>query len=136
MAIKAYENSLGAKVFLAGVIIAVLIGSILGLSSSKMIAFDMSESQLNKYSSAAYAILVILGLVVGWSVSGRDLDKFLFAGVAVVIVSGFGLDSVRGSIIGIGVGDIATSIFGALSALFVPATIIVAIKMVFSIARI
>ncbi|MFW6311443.1 MAG: hypothetical protein ACOC1K_04320 [Nanoarchaeota archaeon] len=135
MVIKSKENNLGAKAFVAGIIIAVLIGTIIGLYSSRMVDFEISRIQLNKYSSASYAILVILGLVVGWGVSGRDLDKFLLAGVAVVIVSGFGIDSVRGSLIGIGVGDIASSIFGALSALFVPATIIVAMKMVFSIAK-
>lgn len=136
MTIKSKENTFGAKAFVAGIIIAVVIGTIIGLYSSKMVEFDISRTELNTYSSTSYAILVILGLVVGWSVGGKDLDKFLLAGVAVVIVSGFGIDSVRGSLIGIGVGDIASAIFGALSALFVPATIIVAMKMVFSIAKI
>ncbi len=41
-------------------------------------------------------------------------------------------DSVRGSLIGIGIGDTVSSVFAALLALFVPATIIVALKTVFS----
>jgi hypothetical protein len=43
---------------------------------------------------------------------------------------------VRGSLIGIGIGDLVTSIFSALLVLFVPATIVVAIKNVFSISKI
>jgi len=136
MVIKSQENNFGAKAFLAGVIIAVFIGTIIGLSTSNLFSLDIAKGELNRYSSASYAILVILGIVVGFGISGKDLDKFMLAGAIVVVVSGFGLDSVRGSLIGIGVGDIASSIFGALSALFVPATIIVAMKMVFSVAKI
>lgn len=136
MVIKSRENNFSAKAFLAGIILAVFIGLLIGLSTSKMVDFEFSKEQLNKYSSTAYAVLVILGLIVGFGISGRDLQTFLLAGTVIVVISGFGLDSVRGSLIGIGVGDIASSIFGALSALFVPATIIVALKTVFSISKI
>jgi hypothetical protein len=85
-----------------------------------------------------YAVLVLLGLIVGFSikVSGNDSQTFLIAGAILVIVSKFGMDSVRGSLIGIGIGDTVASGFGALLALFVPATIIVALKTVFSMAKI
>ena len=53
-----------------------------------------------------------------------------------VIVSKVGLESVTGTLIGIGVGDAVSSVFGALIALFAPATIIVALKTVFSIAKV
>ena len=46
------------------------------------------------------------------------------------------MDSVSGSLIGIGIGATVASVFAALLALFVPATIIVALKTVFSMARI
>jgi hypothetical protein len=46
------------------------------------------------------------------------------------------MESVTGSLIGIGVGDVASTTFGALLALFVPATIIVALKTVFGLANI
>ena len=134
--IKSRENTLGAKVFLFGVILAVSIGVVMGLSTSGLFNFDVTHQQLNSYSSASFAILVILGIIVGISIGGKDLQTFLFAGTVIVLVSGVGLSSVRGSLIGIGVGDIASSVFGALSALFVPATIIVALKTVFSIAKI
>ena len=41
-----------------------------------------------------------------------------------------------GSLIGIGIGDAVTSTFAALLVLFVPATILVALKVVFSIAKV
>ena len=76
-------------------------------------------------------------LVIGFAgVSGRDSQSFLWAGAILVIVSRFGIDGVRGSLIGIGVGDAVSSVFAALLALFVPATIIVALKNLFSIAKV
>ncbi|MDP2628507.1 MAG: hypothetical protein Q8P15_01260 [Nanoarchaeota archaeon] len=129
MAIEAKENSLGAKAFLAGVVLAILIG----LSTSLI-----PIPALKKYSSAIYAILVLLGLFIGFTikVSQKDSQTFMIAGAILVIVSKFGMDSVHGSLIGIGVGDTVAAVFGALLALFVPATIIVAIKNLFGIARV
>jgi len=130
MVIKARENSIGAWAFLIGVILAVIIGVL----STTLINISLIKS----YSSTIYAILVILGLTIGFSINaeGKDAQTFLITGAILVVVSRFGMESVRGSLIGIGVGDIVSSTFGALLALFVPATIVVAIKTVFSIARI
>ena len=128
MAIRSRENSVGAWTFLIGVILAVSIGL-----STTLISIPF----LVKYSAQIYAILVILGLIVGFMhPSGKDSQTFLLAGTALVIVSKFGMDSVTGSLIGIGIGDAVKSVFAALLALFVPATIIVALKTVFSIAKI
>lgn len=127
--IKSKENSLGAKAFLAGVILAVIIG----LSTSFIPLFALTQ-----YSSFIYLILVILGVVVGASIhtTGRDSQAFLIAGAVIVLVSKFGMESVISSLIGIGAGDIVSSTFAALLALFVPATIIVAIKTVFGLSRV
>jgi hypothetical protein len=46
------------------------------------------------------------------------------------------MESVIGSLIGIGIGDLVSSVFGALLVLFVPATIIVALKTLFSITNV
>lgn len=128
MVIKA--NSFGAWAFLIGVILAIIIG----LSASSF----LSISKITAYSPQIYAVLVLLGLIVGFSikVSGKDSQTFLIAGAILVIVSYFGMDSVRGSLIGIGIGDTVASGFAAILALFVPATIIVALKTVFSMAKI
>ncbi|MEX0920150.1 MAG: hypothetical protein WDZ69_01040 [Candidatus Pacearchaeota archaeon] len=128
MAIRSQENSLGAWAFLIGVILAILIGL-----STTILAIPTIVS----YNAQIYAILVILGLVIGFvGVSGKDTQSFLWAGAVLVVVSRFGMEGVRGSLIGVGVGDAVSSVFGALLALFVPATIVVALKMVFSIAKI
>ncbi len=129
MTIKSAENSWGAWAFLIGVIIAIIIG---------VFTILLPIPALTKYSPQIYAILVILGLVVGFSinVSGKDSQTFLLAGAILVIVSKFGMESVTGSLIGIGIGDLVSSVFAALLALFVPATIIVALKTVFGVAKI
>lgn len=130
MVIKSVENSFGAWAFLVGVVLAVIIG--IGASSF------LSIPVLKDYSPQIYAILVLLGLFVGFSIkiAGKDSQTFLITGAILVIVSRFGMESVTGSLIGIGIGDVVSSTFAALLVLFVPATIIVALKTVFSIARV
>jgi len=129
MVIRSKENSVGAWAFLIGVILAVLIG----LSTT-----ILSIPVITKFSAQIYGILVLLGLVIGFVnvPPGRDSMTFLWAGTALVVISKFGMEGVRGSIIGIGVGDAVSAVFGALLALFVPATIVVALKTVFSISKI
>jgi hypothetical protein len=127
--LRSKENSVGAWAFLLGVILAIIVG----LSTSSF----LSLSSITRYSAQIYGILVIIGLIVGFlNVTGKDSQTFLIAGAILVVVSKFGMESVTGSLIGIGIGDVVTSIFGALLALFVPATIIVALKTVFSIANV
>jgi len=130
MVIKAKENSFGAWAFLVGVVLAILIG----ISASSFLSIE----GITSYSAEIYAILVIIGVVVGFSIkiSGQDYQPFLVASAILVIVSKFGMESVTGSLIGVGIGDTVSSTFSALLALFVPATIIVALKSVFSLAKI
>ncbi|MFQ5531498.1 MAG: hypothetical protein ACE5ES_02680 [Candidatus Nanoarchaeia archaeon] len=129
MVIKSHENSVAAWAFLIGVILAVVIG----LSTTLL-----PIPALTRLSSAIFAILVLIGLFVGFTtnVSGKDSQTFLLAGTVLVIVSNFGKSSITGSLIGFNVADAVNTVFGALLALFVPATIIVALKMVFSISKI
>lgn len=129
MGITAKENSVGAWAFLIGVILAVSIG---------ITASFFSIPSLQTYSSAIYAILVILGLVVGFSINVRrkDAQTFLITGTILVVVSKYGMESVLGSLLGLGVGNIMTTTFAALLALFVPATIVVALKTVFGLAKV
>ena len=129
MTIKARETSIGAWAFLIGVVLAVIIG----LSTSNFIPLE----QLNKYSPAIYAILIILGIIVGFmNVGIKDSQTFLIAGAVLVIVSRFGMDSVSGSLIGFPIAEAVKTVFSALLTLFVPATIIVALKTVFGIANV
>ena len=128
MVIKARENVVGAWAFLIGVILALIIG----LSTTWI-----SIPALKEYSGVIYSLLVILGVVVGFmNVGGKDSQTFMMAGAVLVIVSQFGMESVNKSLIGIGLGDVISSVFAALLVLFVPATIIVALKTVFNIANV
>src|SRR6056297_880009 len=95
------------------------------------------KSKENSLGAWSFLIGVILGIIIGSvNVTGKDTQTFMIAGTVLVIVSRFGMDSVTGSLIGIGIGDVVSSVFGALLVLFVPATIIVALKTVFSIAQV
>ncbi len=126
--LKSKDNTVGAWAFVMGVVLAIAIG----LSTTAV-----PLSFLTAYSAQIYAILVILGITVGFmNVTGKDTQTFLLAGTVLVIVSRFGMDGVTGSLIGIGVGDAVSSVFGALISLFAPATIVVALKTVFSIAKV
>jgi hypothetical protein len=128
MGMTAKENTIGAWTFLVGVILAVLIGL-----STTILPIPV----LKEYSAQIYGLLAVIGIIVGLlNVAGKDSQTFMIAGVVLVIVARFGMDSVTGSLIGIGVNNTVGRIFGALLALFVPATIVVALKTVFSIAKV
>lgn len=129
MVLRSKENSVGAWAFLVGVMLAVVVGVFTTL---------IPIPSLKAYSAQIYALLVLIGIFVGGfiRVTGQDSRTFLISGAILVIVSNFGRESVTGSLIGIGIGDAVTSVFGALLVLFVPATIIVALKTVFSVAKI
>lgn len=127
MPITSRENYIGAWAFLLGVILAVLIG----------LSTTLLPNSLSQYNPQIYAILVILGLIVGFfNIRVEESHTFLLAGAILVVVSKFGMESVTGSLLGIGIGATVTSVFAALLALFVPATIMVALKTVFSIAKV
>jgi len=126
--IRSRENTIGAWAFLIGVILAILIGL-----SAKMISIPT----LTKYSTQMYAILLLIGIIVGYmNALGKDTQTFLIAGAVLIIASKFGMDSVTGSLIGFDIAETVKTVFSALLTLFVPATIIVALKTVFSIAKI
>lgn len=129
MVLKSQENVIGAWSFLVGVVLAVMVGVFTTL---------IQIPYLIKYSTQIYGLLALIGIIVGSfiKVEGKENHTFLIAGVILVIVSKFGKESVTGSLIGLGLGDVVSSIFGALLILFVPATIIVALKTVFSIAKV
>jgi hypothetical protein len=128
--IRAHETTISAWAFMLGVILAVIVG----ITASSLLSIESVKS----YSAPIYAGLVVFGLVVGFLIKGsaKESENFLVAGTVLVIISYFGKESVTGSLIGIGISDTVSSTFSALLALFVPATIVVALKRVFSLARV
>ncbi|MBS3089379.1 hypothetical protein J4461_00685 [Candidatus Pacearchaeota archaeon] len=121
MAIRARENLVAARAFLVGVILAVLLGVFAG----------------DKINSLIIGILAILGVIVGYFVADKNVQTFLLASVSLVLVSYSGISGlvINSAVLGTGIASIVSATLGALLALFVPATIIVALKTVFSIAK-
>ncbi len=125
MVIVSRENLIGAWAFLAGIIIALLVGTL---------RIWYSDARIDP---TVLLILAILGLVMGYFVSEKDVNTFLIASVALVIVSYMGISGlvVQAAVLGVDLGRAVSSILGTLLILFVPATIIVALKTVFAIAK-
>jgi uncharacterized membrane protein len=126
MAIRAHENSLGAWAFLIGIILAVIAGVVTRGSADPVILI----------------VIMTLGIIVGYFVSENNVQTFLFASVATVVASFAGIQGLATNVAltgiavsGIEIGKIMVSVLTALLFLFVPSTIIVALKTVFSIAK-
>lgn len=127
MAIKSHENSIGAWAFLIGIVLAFIVGIFSGNYSNPLLL----------------TIIGVLGLIVGYFVPEKDVQTFLFASAASLIASFAGIQglasdvALRGiTVSGVQITRMMISILGALLFLFIPATIVVAVKTVFSIAKI
>lgn len=106
------SNVIGSWAFLIGLIIAVI----------------FSFVELNAVWST---VLILIGLIVGlFNIADKEVTPFLMSGVVLVIVSSLGADVVGE--LGI---DFVQNLLSNLLLVFVPATIIVAIKNVFSLAK-
>jgi len=124
MVIKSRESLIGAWAFFMGIIIAIIVGLASNLTARTVDPFILT-------------ILVVLGLVVGFFVAEENVQSFLLASVSVVLVCFAGLQSLvlRAAIGGLDISQVMTAILGSLLFLFIPASIVVAIKTVFSIAN-
>ena len=127
MVIKSHENSVSAWAFLIGIILAVIAGVFSKGSTDPIIL----------------VAIVIIGMVVGYFVAEKEVQTFLFASAAAVVASFAGIQGLATNVAltgitvsGIAIGKIMISVLATLLFLFVPATIIVAIKTVFSIAKV
>ncbi len=106
----------GSWAFLIGLIIALVIGF-----------FDSWTIYPTLVS-----ILIVLGLIVGFlNVTGHESGMFLLASVSMVVVMFFG-----GSVIGNVqvVGGYLAGVMNSMMIFIVPATIVVALKAIFSLA--
>ncbi|MDP3882389.1 MAG: hypothetical protein Q8Q31_05925 [Nanoarchaeota archaeon] len=104
-------NLIGSWAFLIGVVLAVVLGAFGDITQGVLIT------------------LVIIGLIVGLlNVADKEVTPFLLSGAVLIIAASFGQEQMS-AVRAFG------SILQALLAIFVPATVIVAIKNVFSLAR-
>ena len=105
-------NMIGSWAFLIGVILVVVFGLFVGSISTKM----------------TY-LIIALGILVGLlNVTSQEVRPFLTAGTVLVIVSSLGENVIESL-------PLFQRVLQYLTILFVPATIIVALKSVFSMAR-
>lgn len=113
---KGNDNMIGSWAFLIGVILALIIG-LFGNSIS-------GNSQ-----QALLIVLIILGLIVGFlNITTSEATPFLMSGIVLIIASALGQGVMQPI-------PVVNSILDAFMALFVPATILVAIRNVFVLAR-
>jgi len=104
-------NVVGKWAFLIGVILAVVLG--------------LFDPIMGNWA----IVLVVIGLIVGLlNVTDKEVAPFLMSGAVLIIASALG-GSLMSEMPYVG------AILDALLAVFVPATVIVAIKNVFSLAR-
>jgi len=109
------KQTVGGWAFLIGLIVAVILGA-LGYTGNNIVAI----------------ILLALGVLVGLlNIADRETQPFLLAGTVLVVVSSLGTGSIQ-NIEGL---DWLVNIFNALMLLFTPATIVVALKSVFTLAK-
>ncbi|MEW6063157.1 MAG: hypothetical protein AB1571_02190 [Nanoarchaeota archaeon] len=110
----AKKNLIGGWAFLIGVIIAIAAG------------FLQLETGLT-------GLLIVLGLIVGLlNVVTKETMPFLLASVALVIVAAFGGNVISEVQL---IGPILGRMLNAIIVFIVPATLVVAIKAVYALAR-
>jgi len=120
---KSRENLIGAWGFLIGVILAIISG-----------IFQSSIG--GDISTFIYSILVVSGIIVGFlNVENEDWLNFLFASLSLVIVGGLGQQTINNIIKLSPILAYLNSILSALLFMFIPATIIVALKSLFALAK-
>lgn len=109
-------NLIGSWSFLIGLVLAVLLG--VGFTGS--------------YASTMVWLVFLLGIIVGLlNITVAEASGFLTSGTVLVLVSFLGAQE------GVfdGVAPLITNVLRSILALFVPATIIVALRAVFGLAR-
>ncbi len=110
------SHLVGSWSFLVGVILAVLFG--LGFTGA--------------YAATMLWIVFLLGLVVGLlNITHDETQTFLVSGTVLVLVSFLG---VQGGVFD-NVAEVLKGVLRAILTLFVPATIVVALRSVFGLAR-
>lgn len=115
------DKKVGSYSFIVGVIIAVVLGLI-------------GQPMLGQLGPWLVSLMVLLGLIVGFmNVSGKSKKDFIMYSVALVILSYAGSAGILGSVEVIGV--YIKSVFDYVMAFVVPATVVVALKDIWEIAK-
>ena len=114
---KGANNYLGSASFLFGAGIAIITGLIFPGTTSALLT----------------SLLILLGIIVGFlNITTKETNAFLVAAVSLVLVSALG-----GAVLGpiTFVGEYLKSILESILTFVMPATIIVALKAIYSLAE-
>jgi ABC-type multidrug transport system permease subunit len=112
MAKASLGDVVGGWAFLIGVLLAIVAG-----------LFPAVETP------AVMTALVVAGLIVGFlNVGDKEVTQFLFSGLVLVLISSAGAALLSNV-------PYVSGILTALLAIFIPATVVVAVKNVFSLAK-
>jgi len=115
-------EKLGNYSFIAGVIIAIVLG--------------LATAQLGTAAAWLWSLLVVLGLIVGFmNVSGKGTRDFLWVTVALVLVSYAGKDQIANWANVHFVGAYLSGVLGNILAFVIPASVVVALKEVWVLAK-
>jgi len=116
---KTYSGSvqvIGSWAFLLGIFVAIITGAFLPEKTSTVVSF-----------------LVLLGTIVGLlNVTTKETNSFLLAAVSLVIITAFGSPVVSEVV---SIGPYLKGILDSILVFVVPATIVVALKSIFSLAE-
>ena len=116
------EKKIGDYSFIVGVILAVVLG--------------LATPQLGKAQPWLWSLLVVLGLIVGFlNVSGKETKEFLWVSVALVVVAFAGANQVNSWANVEIIGPYLKAMFDAILAFVVPASVVVALKDVWELAK-
>lgn len=114
---KNKKNSFGSWAFLVGFVLAFIVG-IFGLTL---------EGSPERYVFAY--ILILVGMIVGlFNIDGKEVRQFLITSTVLVIITYMGQSVVEFI-------PWMTGLLSSLLTLFVPATIVVAVKELYELAR-
>lgn len=109
-------QSIGSWAFLLGVIVAIISGALLPDKSA---------------TPTVTSFLVLLGTIVGLlNVTTKETSSFLLASVSLVLVTALGGSVVSGVV---SIGQYLGSMLDSILVFVVPATIVVALKAIFSL---
>ena len=116
------EKQIGNYSFIIGVIVALVLG--------------LASAQLGGAKAWLWSLLVVLGLIVGFlNVSGKETKDFLMVTVALVVVA-FAANSQISRWTEVEfIGQYISGIFDSLLTFVVPASIVVALKEVWQLAK-
>ena len=132
MASTSRRKGAAAWVYTLSIVLAVLVGLIIGIVSG----MQLHVPGIDIYGRYASIVLVLFGIALGFlNVDKNEQHGFLLAGVGLVVINSFVQAIVKGFFAFGPLDEILSSLLSSLLFLFVPATLVVALKSLFSLSR-